>query len=393
MGAYNGTQNYITDGQALIIAQETIWTNAASMLMASMVILVYFTTFFYNRRLVDRVTLRLTVANSTADLIYSAMMLWGALITTDGTSCHIFMWGFIEFTLLPLFLSVAIATNLCAVYVWGARQTQRFEVYYFAIPIVLSLAISVPLPAFHRFGWLDDAKLCWYVPNGPETLIWLALTYHLWIVLCVVILLIQVGFIVHKLRSDRSSPGNKEAVSRSIVTTQQRLEKTVKKVLIRVIFYPIVPMITQSLSIIVYMNAFANGYWNFGLMFSWCFFTAIQASLNALVFLFDPSVQNTWEQLKQHIKLKYKHEINLPKDELTRGQRLRIGIVKAMVGGSASPNGYITNDPFFHVSPSSGSSEASKEPKEVRLWYQSAVSNDTNSASIETDQMSSLTHY
>ncbi|KAK9711105.1 hypothetical protein K7432_008018 [Basidiobolus ranarum] len=393
MSSYS-TQNQISDDQARIVAQETIWTNVVSIIMASTVIAIYFIIYFYNKRLVDRVTLRLAVANSVADLIYSAMMLWGAFITADGLDCHIFMWGFIEFTILPLFLNIAIATNLCAVYVWGVQQTQRFEVYYFTVPILLSLAISIPLPAFHRFGWLEDAKLCWFVPNGPETLIWLGLTYYLWIVLSVLILLIQVALLIHKLKSDQKQNLKLgEKVTNSLATTKMRLDKTVKQVLIRIVFYPIVPTITQSLSIIVYTNAFINGYWNFGLMFSWCFFTAIQGTLNAVVFACDPAVQNTWKQVKNHLRTKYKHEINcLETGELARERRMKIWLIRKLLGpAQCAQTGFVNNNPYFQVltvatNSNSATKSTSKNP-------QSQSNSETSTSTMQVDPMSSLSHY
>ncbi|KAK9761805.1 hypothetical protein K7432_013028 [Basidiobolus ranarum] len=354
MSDYSGTQNHISDHQARIIAQETIWTNIISMTMAFIVILVYFVTFFCNKRLVDRVTLRLTVASSVSDLIYSASMLWGAFITADGWDCHIFMWSFIEFTLLPLFLSISIATNLCAVYLLGIRQTQRFEIYYYGVPILLSLMISIPLPTFQRFGWLEDAQLCWYVPNGRETLIWLSLTYHFWIILSVAILIVQVGFLIRKLKTDQDinvqsiKPGEK--ISKTVASIEKRMDKTVRQVLTRVILYPMVPTITQSLGIVVYMNAFINGYWNFGLMFSWCFFTAIQASLNAVVFFLDPAVHNTWKQLKEHLRTVHGDEIqHLDTLQLTRRRKAKLWFISKLIGSiQATQVGYLS-DPNFQA--------------------------------------------
>ncbi|ORY01088.1 hypothetical protein K493DRAFT_335093 [Basidiobolus meristosporus CBS 931.73] len=355
MGAYSGTQNHISDHQANIISQETIWTNVISMIMAFTVVIVYFGIFLCNRRLVDRVTLRLTVASSISDLIYSASMLWGAFITADGLDCQIFMWSFVEFTLLPLFLSIAIATNLCAVYLLGIRQTQRFEAYYYGVPILLSLAISIPLPVFHRFGWLDDAKLCWYAPNGRETLIWLSLTYHLWIILSVIILIVQVAFLIRKLKSDQDinvqsvKPGEK--ISKTVTTIEKRMDKTVQRVLARVLLYPLVPTVTQSLSIIVYMNAFSSGYWNFGLMFSWCFFAAIQATLNAVVFFFDPAVHNTWKQLKEHLKQTYAQDLSSEDtSEWTRTRRAKLWAVSKIVGPiKATQVGYFSNNSYLQA--------------------------------------------
>jgi len=88
-------------------------------------------------------------------------------------------------------------------------------------------------------------------------------------------------------------PGVGKAATTKLRREERRRKRaTLLRIMKRIILYPVVPIITQSMNLVVTMQAYVLGYNTFVLLLLCFIGTSVQGLLNALVFLMDPNVKS-----------------------------------------------------------------------------------------------------
>ncbi|KAI9295003.1 hypothetical protein K502DRAFT_236903 [Neoconidiobolus thromboides FSU 785] len=99
----------------------------------------------YNRRLVDRVSLRLQTGLSVYDVWLHGGAIWRS-ISPAGANASCTTRGYLAlfFNVFYAFLNVSIAINLQLVFLNNQIITKKMEAMYWLIPLTLSLILSIP---------------------------------------------------------------------------------------------------------------------------------------------------------------------------------------------------------------------------------------------------------
>ncbi|KAK9687694.1 hypothetical protein K7432_014687, partial [Basidiobolus ranarum] len=115
---------------------------ACSLGIIAVITLIY----IYDPKLADRVSLRLTFYVSIADLIYSIFQVLSYVIEKPGFWCSFSVWGYVNFSLLSVYLKGLIAFSLQLMFIHQVKDTKRYEAWYIVGAIFASI-IPATAPA------------------------------------------------------------------------------------------------------------------------------------------------------------------------------------------------------------------------------------------------------
>lgn len=281
--------NPLSEHDRQVILYNVISFNAFSIFCCVLVLTLYF--FFKKRHpaSVDRVSIRLAVATSGVDLLYSFIQIWSNLPLTED-QCGIATFSYVFVTLLSCFLIAMVAVNLHLVFLLNKERTEVYEPWYYILSFVLALIIS-------SVGWFSDQygmdpviTGCWFSKDGTlEGLVWQWLVLYGWIALiflyCLTVV-IAVSWHIHRQlsRIERSTSGSTSAPLHKL-RQRKRLQ-----VLRRILLYPSIPLISQALSVVVAMDIYFTREHTFALVILSFATTSLQGMLNSSIFLTDPMI-------------------------------------------------------------------------------------------------------
>ncbi|ORX90952.1 hypothetical protein K493DRAFT_356183 [Basidiobolus meristosporus CBS 931.73] len=234
--------------QANIIVNTTL--NILSIVGGLCVVLITLGLWLYDRRLMNRVSLRLNAAISAVDALRAAVVL-AYTYMSESTPKHVCVssaWFIIFSADLYLFLSASVAFNLQWVVLQERKLARWIELYvYYVGSLVLALIIScVPLIA-GRFGWDEAQSMCWYRDSWKtSSIVWEWVTYLGPAVVVIVYCNVVVGLVIKKIMiSNRKISKNIQSNNKAS-TVQRNTQRAINRVLGRIILYPFIPFITQT---------------------------------------------------------------------------------------------------------------------------------------------------
>ncbi|KAI9292783.1 hypothetical protein K502DRAFT_65065 [Neoconidiobolus thromboides FSU 785] len=166
------------DVQTALNVSLNVISSVASIIVIAVIVFIS----IYDRRLMDRVSLRFTLAISIVDLLKAILILIYIFIDAPGAACVAVAYLIPGFTLLYMFLTICIALNLQLTFVNGLRFNSKWERWYWAISIIGAFGImAVPL-ATNQLGFDEDSQFCYYKNSNSTTgQIFQWATYHSWI--------------------------------------------------------------------------------------------------------------------------------------------------------------------------------------------------------------------
>lgn len=129
-----------TDQQNVVISDINKYVNYVSLVAALVVIVLMLALWLYDKKLVDRVSLRLNVLISVTDLLKSAGLVIFTIAqgTQSGLSCQIspilVVWSMNQY----IFLTMCIAFNLQYLFLMGKPFNPYYERWYYILSIGLS---------------------------------------------------------------------------------------------------------------------------------------------------------------------------------------------------------------------------------------------------------------
>lgn len=326
----------VTPEEMQTVIATAVGLNSISLICTFAVLMVY--TFLRTTRpsLVNRTSLRLAVATAIADLLYSIAQIISDVISQDGTLCALSVWWYIQFTLLSVFLTAAVAINLQVVFLHGRHDARFLEKWYYILALLLATVISGAGYFGDQYGWSEMEHNCWFNKDGElHSVLWQWGTIYVWLLLVILYCSVVIGMVLYRINREADnldlatamSGGSRSQVSsimsppasptlppspsspsrESTLMTpnmsrhllKKRKRKNLARILRRIILYPAIPIITQTPNLLVTMEAYLLGYNSYGLVMASFIATSIQGMLNCVIFFIDPAVKSGLADYRQ----------------------------------------------------------------------------------------------
>ncbi|ORZ04252.1 hypothetical protein BCR42DRAFT_429330, partial [Absidia repens] len=110
----------------------------------------------------NRVSLRLIVLACISYSIYSVAQLVVTGIAENVLACRILAYFIICFDVMGSICLGLVGFNLVLVFVVNVKHPERFEKYYYATAVVISIFVIVPPLVLKAGRTIDKNDSCWY---------------------------------------------------------------------------------------------------------------------------------------------------------------------------------------------------------------------------------------
>lgn len=303
----------LPDDQKIVLAYLNIYINGVSIAAASIVLLAVFSMRMYDKRLVDRVSLRLNIVISVTDLLFSiAMEILTIYDSRMASGCNVMAFLLYWLSNQYLFLSFAIAFNLQYLFLHKKLFNPAFEKWYFILALGLSLLSSaVPLAA-GRFGYDEALWVCGFYPtNSALSQQWEYSTYLIPGIICILYCLAVVIMVIIKLQQESTEINKHQAVDQSTRAddaefyVRQRTRRALNRIVCRVLLYPVIPLVTQAGFIVSEIHLFVTQEASYPLSLWAISCRALPGLCNFIAFMLDPAVSAALTYIRQDLLNKY----------------------------------------------------------------------------------------
>ncbi|CAJ0750971.1 19129_t:CDS:10 [Entrophospora sp. SA101] len=255
--------------------------------------------WLYDRKLVDRVSLRLTAMISFVDMLNGGTVLAYTLwIPVDGTLCTAIGFG------MSFFPSVIFISNC---YDCIQSTVSRFsDRWYVPVAFLTALIINIPPLVYNRFGFDIDVIDCLYREGYSEaTRWWSILTFFIPITIsmiyCTTVLMIVVCKLIFEHRQlaevIQSSKSNKTL---SVKARHKKL--LLLKLVSRISLYALIPLLNVSgiLVELIYTSVHKKNRTEPQAIIFWSIIgTCSPGIFNFFAFVFDPALHNGFRRYKR----------------------------------------------------------------------------------------------
>ncbi|KAL1916388.1 uncharacterized protein VTP21DRAFT_5579 [Calcarisporiella thermophila] len=302
-----------------LTVKANVYLNILSIVGGGIVVLITFILWCYDRRFVNRVSLRLNLAISIIDIVKAALIFsYTFADSSSGWWCGFSVWFITQLTIWYLFLSAAIAFNLQWIILSEKPLYPWMERYiYFLGTFLASLAVTLPAYIAGRFGFDRAQGSCWFVDSWTTTSkIWEWFTFVMPTLLTIIYCNVVVGFVVAKiykgnralnksLRSTGNVSSSANSIPQHISSLQRRTQLAVNRVLARIVLYPLIPFITQTLIVTSEIYIMIRVDINQPLSLAGNAATDLPGILNCIAFLIDPAVANAFGRIRRDLIERY----------------------------------------------------------------------------------------
>ncbi|RUS19064.1 hypothetical protein BC937DRAFT_88031 [Endogone sp. FLAS-F59071] len=293
-----------------LFTELNIYLNSASIACGLAVIVIVLLIRSYDPKLVDRVSLRLTVVISAVDVIKGVAYIVFTFIATPGFWCGFTSWLVLFLTNYYTFLSVAIAFNLQWVFLHKRPVYKWLEKFYFILSFVLSLVTSVAPWATGHLGIDPSYGVCWYTSYSTRrTIVWEWASFLSWNIIGTIYCLLIALFVIIKLKVNSwklQSFGQQSTNSSRIGYRQHRkAQATLNKLVTRISLYALIPFITQGGWYLNEVIMQFGHYLNIGVDFWTIVGTDLPGVFNLIAFLMDPALANSLAYIKNDLLRQY----------------------------------------------------------------------------------------
>ncbi|RUS20389.1 hypothetical protein BC937DRAFT_95313 [Endogone sp. FLAS-F59071] len=306
----------LTDGEQAVFNSINFYANIPSIFLALLVEVLIVTLALYDRKFVNRVSLRLAALISATDIVNACALLIYTEASSDGEngpSCKISAFLIVWLTNQYLFLTVCIAFNLQYLFLQEKGYNAYIEKYYYVLSIGLSFLTGfIPL-MFSRYDYDAAQGFCWYTPSYTFTSqAWEYSTFLIPIIISIAYCSIVISLVVYKIHN-----GNKLLDSSlkhtctirgslTVVEIQRRkIRRIINCVIYRIILYVMIPMATQLGFIVseIWMYTYMRASYPLNL---WSVVTsALPGTLNFFAFILDPAIHKAIETIRSDLIQKY----------------------------------------------------------------------------------------
>ncbi|KAG2176499.1 hypothetical protein INT43_005739 [Umbelopsis isabellina] len=299
-----------------VITQLNVICNSISIVCGMIVLTITAALRIYNKKLVDRVSLRLNAAVSATDVVNSIALLIYTFEDEEGNSCKFSAFLIIWLSNQYIFLTTAIAFNLQWLFLHN-RSLGNLEIWYFVCAIGFALLTAIIPLAAGKLGFDQAQTYCWYTPSYTrQTQGFEWGTYIAPQLACLIYCLVVVVIVAIKLKRD------KQALDRQLRTPwmgndwqkdpayqmEARLRKnqrSINRVVRRILLYPLVPIITQTGFIASEIWMYRHLEANFALNVWGVSLKALPGFFNLIAFSVDPAIYNVAMTIINDLIVKY----------------------------------------------------------------------------------------
>ncbi|KAJ7779698.1 hypothetical protein B0H16DRAFT_1829930 [Mycena metata] len=269
-----------------------------------------------SRQHLDRVSFRILVWALAANTIFGVANAIGGKFTGPTWACG-FTIFLLQLTLeLSSFLLFSIALNLQLVVVHKING-QAMEKYYVLGSWVMSLGLTVPAYASKQYGWDPLVKDCWYSnPDTKARLAWQIGTQLFWTLLTVVgelftastVVIFMVRYQLRKARAQSAAVTESRTRSRSgsVVVTNDPIAYANKRIIFRIVLYPIASALINLTSVACVIHATQNdgvhNWTGYRVLLLSDFVYGGRAVLYALLSATDPALVRAVQAFIQHAR-------------------------------------------------------------------------------------------
>ncbi|KAI7886117.1 hypothetical protein K492DRAFT_190340 [Lichtheimia hyalospora FSU 10163] len=253
----------------------------------------------YDRRFVDRVSLRLTAAISMTDLVSAISLVVYTLVGNDGPTCSTVAFLIIWLTNQYIFLSTAIAFNIQWLYLQDRYYNPAFEKWYYIISFLLAIITAVVPLGSNILGYDTAQGVCWYTPSETSTVqLWEYGTYIVPQLACLLYSSVVVLIVIIKLKRDASFQFHEKDPSDDIVS----------RIVRRILLYPMTPLLTQLGFIVSEIYMFHNKQVSYPLNVWGVSTKGLPGFFNLVGLLVDPAFTSAIQHLKRDLIKRYQHD-------------------------------------------------------------------------------------
>ncbi|KAJ9058865.1 hypothetical protein DSO57_1007803 [Entomophthora muscae] len=202
-----------------------------------------------NRALVDRVSLRLTLAISVVDVAKAIVLVLYMYMDQDTFTCSLVSFFIQWFTLVYLLLNSAILFNMQLIYFQGVSFKRSLEAGYWLFCFLFPTLLLVPPLAAGRLGYDKGTEGCEYKdPTSKATNVWLWCCFTFWVMVACVYSATTALYIVVTL--PRSSSLVSRMTNRNSYTQDSGYHRNVSRLIKRLCMICLIPVFTQTYMII-----------------------------------------------------------------------------------------------------------------------------------------------
>ncbi|KAJ3085336.1 hypothetical protein HK102_000091 [Quaeritorhiza haematococci] len=180
------------------------------------------------------------------------------------------------------------------VFVYNVHYRNLFWIYL-GSSLVLAFVFGTPPLFLNTYGFEESEASCWYKnPNTSKTLILKWFSFYGPIALSILLSSVMTGIVIRRLLQNRritkkhfSHTGSTSSTS---TTNVDQVDEIIRRLASRVVFYPLIPLVTQAFNVIWELDFFFKGRQNFTLLIASYIATSSQGTLTAIVFFtLDPA--------------------------------------------------------------------------------------------------------
>ncbi|KAJ3384299.1 hypothetical protein HDU92_003643 [Lobulomyces angularis] len=308
----NTTAGKFSLQQAELLYKVATGLNVLSILSCIAILISFVLALFFVKDLTRRVTFKLTGVIAVTELLFSSVQIYEKFTREPNFACEFGVFLYAFFSLFSSLLSFCIGVNLHIVFVYEKIKGNSILKYLLS-SISLAFIMSFPplfLNVYTFYG--DNFKLCWFSTSENN-----GLNIIQWYAFYVPLMLISVGGAILTAQVWIELNYKKKAISTAIyfyehegtATERAILEfrknkKVLKKLGTRLLFYPLVPFLSQFFNIVSMLVEISTEipYFLFILAF---IFSSLQGFFTAtLFFTLDPSFLKLKDELMKLIKLR-----------------------------------------------------------------------------------------
>ncbi|KAJ9057716.1 hypothetical protein DSO57_1013847 [Entomophthora muscae] len=300
MSSYSSIQEDL-EQHTLDVVLNTV--NSVSLVGAVLVVLVVWISSYFGCHAAKRLSFRLSMWIALADFVFCGISYLN-ISTKRVISCNIITSvGYIS-NLTYIFLTMCMAFNLQMVFVQQQHNPRLTEKFYVGASFLAAVVIVLP---FTVIAVAMDSCTLFRMVTLPYNLGLFWLMIGIWEVGGVVYCSVTIVKVVLKLtRFHDDISGLQGTASPSVDRISDSIQSRVEQVVRRLVFYPLIPVLTQTPYIIAANFSLLNE-GDKSLIERYIYYVPSYSAglLNAAVFLFDPALPEILKDLRNYLHTKY----------------------------------------------------------------------------------------
>ncbi|KAJ1654565.1 hypothetical protein IWQ61_005527 [Dispira simplex] len=196
-----------------------------------------------------------------------------------------------------MFLTVMVGLDLQLTFVHHLINPKKFQPYYFPAATIFAFMITLPALLVPTIYWNRQIHgFSWTFGSALRDNLFIILGFNIWMGMGVLYCAIIVSIVAHRLISDMRH----WSINKSLLIKPSTFSVELHRSVARIMLYPLVPIITQSLNVVVdwlpFDSPVAERVRQVGSILA-----STQGILNLTVFLLNPALHRAFSNLRDQL--------------------------------------------------------------------------------------------